>query len=182
MVEKQASLVDLWIDRTVTVEQLKRELATKLRVTADRIRMRTVTDTDTEHGTPSVPAQLEGATIPIGGTMIAQLRGGNDFDIEPEGPIPQSLQNIDRAKWNWRVTPRHAAEKGMLLDLDIWIDPGPGRHLIDSYHESVIVAAIPIPWYEKLYNMAQGLNAWLALLGIGGIGGLLTWIRKKKTG
>lgn len=179
MIEKEASLVDLWIDRTTSIDKLRQELAAKLQITADKIKIRNVHDVTGGKAGSSVLAKIDGVTIPIGGSMIAQLRGGDDFSIEPKEPVPQPLHDEVRAKWNWRVTPKHASVNGMLLDLDIWIDPGPGKRLIDSYHESVIVEAIPIPWYEKLYKIMQGINGWLALFGISGLGGVFTWLLKR---
>ncbi|MBK8761241.1 MAG: hypothetical protein IPM03_12580 [Sulfuritalea sp.] len=178
MVANEASHVDLWIDRTTTVAQLKQELAIKLQITADKIHMRRVHHTEMEAGTP-VMAQLDGATIPIGGSMIAQLRGGDDFAIEPKDPVQQPLQDVDRAMWNWRVTPRRVSNDGLLLDLDIWIDPGPGKRLIDSYHESVIVKTAPRPWWKIVYEWLQEFDALLKLVGISGVGGLLVLLYKR---
>lgn len=176
MVEKQPSLVDLWIDRNTTVEQLKQELAAQLKITNDKINVRRVQDKGENPGV-TVIAQLDGVSIPIGGTMIAELRGGDDFSIEPAGLISQTLQGVDRAKWNWRVTPKHASQT--FLDLDIWIDPGPGKRLIDSYHESVNVDAIEEPTLDKIKRLLQEINTWLAIFGVS-IGGVITWFMKKK--
>lgn len=177
MVEKKPSLVDLWIDRNTSIEQLKQELAAQLKITNDKINVRRVQDKGKNPGV-TVMAQLDGASIPIGGTMIAQLRGGDDFSIDPPGLISQPLQGMDRAKWNWRVTPKHASQT--FLDLDIWIDPGPGKHLIDSYHESVNVDAIPESLSDKIKRWLQEINTWLAIFGVSGIGGVLAWFMKKK--
>ena len=181
MVEKMPSLVDLWIDRTTSIDQLKRELAAQLKITYEKINVRHVLNTDEKSGVP-VLEQIDGVEIPIGANMVAELRGGEDFSIDPKGPVSRSLLGDGRAKWNWRVTPKHASTDGILIDLDIWIDPGSGKPWNDSYHESVIVHAIPLTWYEELYKLAQDLNAWLALLGIGGIGGLIKWIYSKRKG
>ena len=179
MIQERASLVDLWIDRTTTIAQLKQELAAKLQVTADKINIRNVRDRPKLSGTPTFE-KIDGETIPIGDTMIAQLRGGDDFTIDPKEPVTQSLKNENRGKWNWRVTPKHESKTGIYLDLDIWIDPGPGKRLIDSYHESVIVKARA----RTCYEIAQDINQWLLLLGIGGVSGLITvivtWYRKRK--
>ncbi len=176
MIEKEAALVDLWIDRTTTVEQLKQVLAAKLKLTAEKINTRKLRETQPG---PTL-AQIDGVTIPVGDIMIAQLRGGEDFKIDPKEAMQYSLDGDGRAKWNWRVTPLRASDKGLLLNLDIWIDPGPGKHLIDSFHESVVVTAIPLKWHEKLYKLIQDFNAWLSLLGIGGIGSVAAWFWKKK--
>jgi hypothetical protein len=179
MREKEASLVDLWIDRRTTVDELRAQLAAKLQVTADRIGARVVRDSGGQGGMSPVE-RIDGAAIPIGDVMLAQLRGGEDFAIEPDGLVRQSLAGEDRAKWNWRVTPKHAAASGMVLDLDIWIDPGPGQRLIDSYHERVIVAAIPVSPIDELYELLKRLDEWLVLLGVGGIGGVWAWLAKRK--
>lgn len=181
MTEKEASYVDLWIDRTTDLEQLKRELAARLQLSADRINMHRVGSTNPQ-SSPIATERIDSATIPIGDHMVAQLRGGEDFSIDPPGPISQPLKNTDRAKWNWRVTPKRASpDPGLMLDLIIWIDPGHDMQLIDSYQQRVVVEAFPVPWYEKLYKFAQEVNSWLTLLGIGGIAGVITWLSKKRS-
>lgn len=179
MVEKKASHVDLWIDRNTSEEQLKQELATKLNVRADHIRLHQVQQRDKKPDAALTPDQMSGAEIPIGGWMIAELLGKDDFKIEPEGPQRQPLNATDRATWNWRVTPQKATDT--LLDIKVWIDPNDGKPWKESYHEAVLVEATPQSWNEKLYKIAQDLNAWLTLLGIGGIGGLFAWLSRRKT-
>lgn len=179
MVEKKASHVDLWIDRNTSEEQLKQELATKLNVRADHIRLHQVQQHDKKPDAALTPDQMSGEEIPIGGWMIAELLGKDDFKIEPEGPQRQPLNGTDRATWNWRVTPQKASDT--LLDIKVWIDPNDGKPWKESYHEAVLVEATPQSWNEKLYKIAQDLNAWLTLLGIGGIGGLFAWLSRRKT-
>ena len=179
MVQKEPSLVDLWIDRNTSVEQLKQELAAQLKITNDKINVRRVQDKDKKPGT-TVLAQLDGAEIPIGASMVAQLRGGEDFSIEPKEPQHRSLQGTNRAKWNWRVTPKHPSETGILIDLDIWIDPGSGKPWNESYHESVIVRAPPEPLIDKIKRLLQELNIWLAIFGIGGVGGVIKWLMSRR--
>lgn len=171
MVEQHAAWVDLWIDRAAPLATLKQELAAKLQIDEARIKTRSVRDAPPSAGV--LTQEISDATIPIGDTMLAELRGGDDFDIEPKGLVMQSLKGENRGKWNWRVKPKHASDPdGMALDLDIWIDPGPGKRLIDSYHESVVVTARARTWLE----IAKDFNEWLTLLGLGGIGGIVAWL------
>ncbi len=178
MVEKQAVFVDLWIDRTMPAQKLQEALAAHLKQTMDQIKSRLPKNSPGQKDVLSA-GDIDTRNVPVGDKMIAQLRGGDDFDVDPKEPVSQSLEGESWAKWNWRVTPKIASDAGLLLSLDVWIDPGSGRHLIDSFHEKVIVKARQ----RTLYEIFQEIDKWLILLGAGGLAGIFTaawkWLKSR---
>lgn len=179
MMEKKPSRVDLWIDPTSSMEQLKRDFAARFNISPDNIQVSTVQDDGEKYDT-AVAGKLISMKIPIGTTMIAELRGGEGFDIEPKGPVSHKVEGADRVKWNWGVQPKQASTTKIPLYLEISISSGGGKPWNNIYDAAVLVEATPQTWHEKLYEIAQKLNAWLALLGIGGIGGLYAFLSRKK--
>jgi len=174
MVHERPSFVDLWIDRKAPAATLARELAKHLQLTAEKIKQRTRGQASAASGPPAIGEVTALSGIKVGDVMVAQLRGGEDFGIDPKDPLPQSLKEEGRVQWNWRVTPKRSGEDGLPLVLEVWINPGPNQRIIHSVREVVIVKARPRTWYEIL----QEFDKWLALLGAGGIGGLIIAIRK----
>lgn len=174
MVEAKASFVDLWIDRNAPAATLAGELAQHLQLTADRVKQRSGGALAAASGPPVIGEVTARSGIKVGDVMVAQLRGGEDFNIDPKEPLSQSLKDEDRLKWLWRVTPKRSSEEGLELVLEVWINPGANQRMIESIREVVIVKARPRTWYE----IFQEFDKWLALLGAGGIGGLIVAIRK----
>ncbi len=179
MVEKRPSGVDLWIDPSSSMEQLKNDFATRFNISPDNIKV-TAVQGDSERYDAAEAGKLISMEIPIGARMVAQLRGGEGFHIDPKEPVSRDVVGADRVKWHWDVQPKQASTSKIPLHLEISISSGGGKPWNNIYDAEVLVEATPQSWYEKLYEIAQKLNAWLALLGIGGIGGVYALLSRKK--
>ncbi len=183
MVEQDPSTVDLWIDRATPVLQLQQELAKQLQINLEHIKTRLGHIPGV--GGENIAGDVQGLeNVLVGEKMFAQLRGGADFDIDPKDATWRLMDGTDRVRWTWRVTPLRAADKGqgLLLVMDVWIDPGPGKGSIPSIEERVIVTARAKTWAERLKNLNDILDSidgiYQALIGLGVIGGIGAALRK----
>lgn len=173
-----ASRVDLWIDSSMSVEALQSALAKSLSTTMNNVKIQL-------GKTPEKVGTVIGLNdVYVGLKMVAQLRGGDDFTIEPSGPISKSLLGDGRAMWDWRVTPKRYNANGLTLIIDTWVDVGANKDAFPSIQETIIVPSPSI--FKKLpetldvvSKSTDSLNKLLTLLGVvGGIGGIIAMVKK----
>jgi hypothetical protein len=174
----KASRVDLWIDGATTLDQLQAALAQRLNVSRDRIKIKT------GKVAPEAGKVVGIADVFVGANMTARLRGGDDFAIEPAGPVTKSLDGDNRAMWDWRVTPKRSDAKGLVLYIDAWVERGVNKDAFPSIYETVIVPAPPVlkrlpQVLSEAASTTETLNKLLTGLGVvGGLGGLFAAMRK----
>jgi hypothetical protein len=178
MVLGKASRVDLWIDGATTLEQLQADLAKRLNISRDRIKVKT------GKAAPEVGQVVGISDVFVGAKMTARLRGGDDFAIEPAGPVTKSLDGDNRAMWDWRVTPKKSDSRGLVLYIDAWVEMGANKDAFPSIDETIIVPPPPLPmrlraWLTEAASTTDLLNKLLTGLGVvGGLGGAFAAIRK----
>jgi hypothetical protein len=181
MVLGKASRVDLWIDGATSLEQLQADLAKRLNISRDRIKVKT------GKAAPEVGQVVGISDVFVGAKMTARLRGGDDFAIEPAGPVTKSLDGDNRAMWDWRVTPKKSDSRGLVLYIDAWVEMGANKDAFPSIDETIIVQPPPPPsfwerirnWLTQAASTTDLLNKLLTGLGVvGGLGGAFAAIRK----
>lgn len=176
----EASEVELWIDLSGSVEQLRAELSKKLKVGLDKVGVRIKLGTEDSSDLSSVVGK---ENIWVGQHMMASLRG-EGFKIEPEGARGKSLVAEGRARWNWAVTPLRDPGNGtLMLMLEASIDRGIDQDAFPSIQEYVEVELAP--WWQRIPDLLAKANALLALFGLG-LGAVVVyaykWLRKHWNG
>jgi predicted P-loop ATPase/GTPase len=182
MTELQTTTVTLWIDADSSLQQLVNEFASTLNleaatVSAHKLKIAAGSDAAEDKRIGNIAR----TRLLVTDIMHAELSGGSEFTIRPHGKIKQSLSNTGRAKWPWQVTPNLAADSAELR-INVWIDPTGTGTLTESYSNVIRVYPKPQSWSDKLYQLLSDINAWLALLGIGGIGVILPFIYRRFAG
>lgn len=180
MVENQASPVDLWIDASLSVEDLKAQLNSFLIENTNRAILRS--------GQPAVKSksvgttQIVGKEVLIGKKMYAELIGP-DFEIQPSGPREQTYIESRPLRWSWLVKPKLASKEGLPLEIRVMADPGEGQTPVETIREVVIVQARKQSWRE----IFEAIDWWIKLLGGGGVGAVVVvtvkyFLSRRKSG
>jgi hypothetical protein len=169
MVENQSSPVDLWIDASMTVDDLSAQLKRFLIENVNRAAKRS--------GQPMVKSksfgttQIVGKEVLIGRKMYAELTGP-DFEIQPPGLQQQAYIEGRSLRWSWLVKPKRASEDGLPLEIRVMADPGEGQTPVETIREVVVVHARKQSWKE----IFEQLDWWIKLLGGGGVGAIVVWL------
>lgn len=179
MTELQTSTVTLWIDAQTTLEQLVSDFASTLNLEAATVvAHRLAVSPDYAGAVIDRSGEIASTRLLVTDIMHAELSGGPEFSISPQGKIKQSLSYTGRAKWPWQVTPNRAADSAELR-INIWIDPTGTGTLTESYSSVIQVQPKPQSWLNKLYQWLSEINAWLALLGIGSVGAFVKFVQQR---
>jgi hypothetical protein len=169
MVENQTSPVDLWIDASMPVEDLKAQLKNWLIDNANRATVRS--GQPVVKSTPVGTTQIVGKEVLIGRKMYAELTGP-DFEIQPTGRQEQAYIKGRSLRWSWLVKPKRASKEGLPLEITVMADPGEGKTPVRTIREVVIVQARK----QTLKEIFTGLDWWIKLFGGGGVGAVILWV------
>jgi len=174
MVEGQSSPVDLWIDPSITVDELRAQLHNFLTENALRADKRTgKSDVKSKSiGT----TQIVGKEVLIGKKMYAELIGP-DFEITPAGPKEEAYIKDRPLRWSWLVKPKHDGKNGLPLEIRVMADPGEGQTPVETIREVVIVHAREKTWKERF----EELDWWIKLISGGGISSVILLLWKKSS-
>jgi hypothetical protein len=171
MVEQRSSPVDLWIDPELTPEELRAALLAFLRENAERAQAR-LGESVKLAPLPQGSTDLVARSTLAANRMVAELLG-EDFDISPKGPQELRLVRGQTFKWSWNARPKGpSGPGGFQLEIRVFADPGEGRAPVQTIREVVMVIAREKSWFE----WANELDAWIKLLGGGGLGAALIWL------
>jgi hypothetical protein len=174
MVQDKASHVDLWIDASVTSDDLQAQLYRFLEESAKRAGKRM--NKQEVKSKSAVQDEIVGKDVLIGKKMYAELIGSNsDFEISPSGSIEATYREGIPLRWSWLVKPKRVGKDGLPLEIRVMADPGEGRTPIEPIREVVVVYARERTWKE----IFEELDWWIKLLTGGGISGALIWIYTK---
>ena len=175
MTELQAYPVELWVDNRVPLDDLLNEFSAKLNLEAKTLNaLKLEIGLDNSKKTNNRFSDIAATQLTVSKYMYAELTGGKgELDIRPEGKVRQSLEHTGRAIWPWFVTPLNSSNELVNLKINIWIDPDGTGALTKSYTEIVQVH----PKAKSLYERLEELNSWLTLLGLGGITGVMLFIK-----
>lgn len=177
MVENKTSNVDLWIDASVSSEELRIRLYEFLEDNAKRANKR-IRKNDVKSNA-SVKDEIVGREVLIGKKMYAELIGTiSDFEISPSGKVEATYKEGIPLRWSWLVKPKRDGEEGLPLEIKVTADPGDGQTPIETIREKVIVHAREKTWKEKF----EELDWWIKLLTGGGISSIVIWLYKKFRG
>lgn len=183
MVRNKSTPVDLWIDASLSPEQLKSQLQAFLQENAPQ-------------GAPWVKHQKLGepdaatdnirtkGSIRIAKQVSATLKGAkeDDFKIEPMGPEQITARTDMPLTWRWMVTPLRASEEGLRLTLSVVVDPGDGSTPLKPIEETVVIQS-DAGWWERLIEFIKQLDPLMKFIAALGailplLAGLLAWLCK----
>jgi len=177
MVENQSSPVDLWIDASISVEDLMVQLNSFLIENANSaaVRLGQSVVKSKAMGT----TQITGRDVLIGRKMYAELIG-QDFEIQPSGIQEQTYIEGRSLRWSWWVKPKRAGKEGLPLEIKVMADPGEGKTPVETIREVVIVQARK----QSLREIFEAIDWWIKLLGGGGVSvvavGLVKWLLPRR--
>lgn len=170
MIENESSPVDLWIDTSMTREEISQKLDNFLKENAERAANRTGKVKSKAIGT----TQIVGKDVVVGKKMYAELTGP-DFEIQPSGSQELAYIPGRTLTWHWLVKPTHASETGLPLAISVQADPGEGKTPEPTIQEVVIVHARK----KTPREIFEELDWWIKLFGGGGIGAAGLWIANR---
>ena len=171
MIENESSPVDLWIDASLTVMELREQLGGFLNDNLKRAIKRTGRTEVKSKQVGTTP--IYGKEILIGKKMYAELTGP-DFEIEPSGMQAQTYIEGRGLRWSWLVKPKHKSDNGIPLEIRVLADPGEGQTPVETIREVVIVSARTKTWKELI----EELDWWIKLLGGSGVSAIFLWVFK----
>ncbi len=125
-------------------------------------------------------SSVVGKVVPhVGERMLAELTGPTDiFKIEPAGKQIATIDKDQGYNWIWFVTPQKKLDS--FLTLTIYLD---GERPIRQLTEQIAVERSPEfykDWIDTFLSFIEKHEVLSALLGSGGLGGILWAFLKKK--
>jgi hypothetical protein len=128
-------------------------------------------------------------------SVEASLRG-EDFIIEPAGPVSRTATLAEPVEWEWRVTAQSGGNKMLTVEVAANIQAGPDKHRVQV---KTLTASLEIEvstFYRVKAYLAEAngfvlaagaaIPALLAIVGLvprarSGIASVWAWLRPKKT-
>ena len=145
-------------------------------------------------------AGLKGDTVTKSGKYAQSLEAilhGEDFDVDPPGPLARTATTAAPVDWEWKVTPKSGGKKKLVVEVAANIIAGPDKNKVQitTLSEPLIIEVSAFYRVKAFVAQANGfvlaagasIPALLAIFGLvpkarAGVTTAWTWLRRKPKG